>query len=166
MTMKRTTSGYTLLELVLVLAILATAIAALAPSLSGFAAGRKAEETARQFVSLTRWARSQAVAEGVTYQLVIDANGGRWWLTVQEADSEAFEDVPGPFGRVYSAPEGVEIRPEMPLINGQQAIIFEPNGRNDIATIRFVGPHNNEVTVACHAPVEDFRILTETEARS
>ena len=41
--------GYTLLELVLVLAILAIALAAVAPSLSAFAAGRKAEDAARQF---------------------------------------------------------------------------------------------------------------------
>ena len=165
MTVQRITSGYTLLELVMVLAIIATALAMLAPSLSGFATNRKTEEVARQFVSLTRWARSQAVADGTTYQLVIDAQAGRWWLMVQPADSTDFEEVLGPFGRVYTVPEGVEIRPELPVVNGQQAIQFDPTGRNDVAVIHFTGPRS-DITVACDAPVEDFRILTDAEVRS
>src|SRR5512133_2687940 len=135
--------AYTLLELVLVLAILATTIAAAAPMLSAFARGRRAEEAARQFVALTHWARSQAITDGVTYQLVIDASARTWRLNIQEdavqGEEATFTEASGPFGRVFAAPEGVEIQSQLPLINGKQAITFDATGRCDTGAIHFVG---------------------------
>ena len=163
--------GYTLLELVLVLAIIAVTVAAAAPVLSNFARGRRVEEAARQFMALTHWARSQAITDGVTYQLVVDASAGTWHLNVQDGiprdigGNTTYTAATGPFSRVYTAPEGVEIQTELPLVNGQQAITFDATGRCDIGSVRFVG-NGNEVTVSCNAPLETYRILKESGGRS
>src|SRR2546428_10956970 len=61
--------GFTLLELIVVMLVLSVLFAMVAPSLSGFGAGRAAEQTASQIVTLSRWAREQAITEGRSYRL-------------------------------------------------------------------------------------------------
>lgn len=160
----RTTSGYTLLELVLVLAILAIALAAVAPTLSGFASGRQAENTARQFVGLTRFARSQAVSDGIAYQILLQPDNGSWQLQMQEMEGQPFAEMPGPFGRVFTVPEGVTMTTDVPAVDGVQAINFDASGRSDVGVIHFVGP-NSDIVVECDAPVEEYRILKDSEVK-
>lgn len=152
--------AFTLLELVLVLAIIASALAMVAASLSGFARGQRADNAARQFVSLTRWARSQAVTDGVSYRLTVDSAAGQWQLSVQDPATDSFIESPSPFGRVFSVPEGVEIQAELPVTDGQQMITFDPTGRCDTGTLHFVG-HGSDVTVSCNTPVEVYCILKD-----
>lgn len=153
-----TSSGYTLLELVLVLAVLAVALAAVAPKLSGFGQGRKAEEAAARFVAVTRWARSQAISDGCNYRIVLEPEAAQW--TVQVESGESFADVPSPLGRSYSAPEGVTMESDAPLEEDQQVIYFEASGRSDVATVTFTGSRGS-VTVVCDAPIDDYHILRE-----
>jgi len=148
--------GYTILELVLVLAILAMALAAVAPSLSGFIAGRKAEEAAARFLALTHYARSQAVTDGLEYELVVDSKEGKWWL--RTLDGEETQEVDGAFGKVFEAPEGVAVESDIAASEGEQVIRFDPSGRSGVGTVRFVGVQN-EVAVVCDAPLQGFRVL-------
>jgi Tfp pilus assembly protein FimT len=53
------------MELLLVLALLAMAVALAAPALSRFYRGRALDSEARRLLALTRYAQSRAVAEGV-----------------------------------------------------------------------------------------------------
>lgn len=160
--LSRTTSGFTLLELVLVLAVLAATFAAVAPMLSGFTRGRKVEDTARQFVALTKWARCQAVSDGAVYELVIDPKAGTWGLRVEDGDT--FSEVASPLGKVYSAPEEVHIETDIPVVGGQQAIVFDPSGRSDVASVRFVGV-NSVIEVSCDAPIDEFHVIANPEAK-
>jgi type II secretion system protein H len=160
--LSRTTSGFTLLELVLVLVVLAAMFAAVAPTLSGFARGRKVEDTARQFVALTKWARCQAVSDGAVYELLINPSAGTWSLRVEDGDT--FSEVASPLGRVYSTPEEVRIETDIPVVNGQQAILFDPSGRSDVASIRFVGV-NSVIEVSCDAPIDEFHVISNPEVR-
>src|SRR5262249_21799177 len=66
------TRGFTLIELMLVMALLAVVLAVSAPSLSKFFKGRTLDSEARRFVSLTRYGQSRAVSEGVPMMLWID----------------------------------------------------------------------------------------------
>ena len=157
-----TSSGYTLLELVLVLAIIATALASVAPSLSGFVKGRKTDEAAMQFVALTHWARSQAVSDGTSYQINLDTQAGKWWISVEEGDS--FTDVTGPFGRVYTVGEGVQLETDIPVIDGRRVITFDAYGHSDVGVVRFLG-NKSEIEVACDAPVDEFHVVKPAEVR-
>ena len=64
--------GFTLIELILVMAVLAIVLAIIAPSLGNFFRGRTLDSEARRFVSLTRYAESRAVSEGSPMLLWID----------------------------------------------------------------------------------------------
>jgi type II secretion system protein H len=61
----RTARAFTLIELLLVLALLAMAVAVAAPSLSRFFHGRALDSEARRMLALTRYAQSRAVSEGI-----------------------------------------------------------------------------------------------------
>lgn len=64
--------AFTLIELILVMAMLAVVIAVAAPSLSKFFKGRTLESEARRFLSLTHYAQSRAASEGMPVVLWID----------------------------------------------------------------------------------------------
>jgi prepilin-type N-terminal cleavage/methylation domain-containing protein len=155
-----TAHAFTLLELVLVLVILAIALAAVAPTLSGFGVGRRTEEAAAQFVTLTRWAHTQAVTDGCTYRIAVDMQSNRWWLQVAEDDD--FTDVTGPFGHVFTCPEDVTIDTDAQTDQAIRCIRFDPSGRCDLANVRFKGP-KGEVQITCDAPMDDYHIVRDAE---
>ncbi len=63
--------AFTLIELILVMAMLAIVISVALPSLKGFFRGRNLDSEARRFLSLTRYGQSRAVSEGVPMVLWI-----------------------------------------------------------------------------------------------
>lgn len=156
-------SGYTLLELVLVLAILGVVLAAAAPSLGGFGAGRKADEAAARFVALTRLARSRAISDGCLYRIVIDTKTSSWWLQVQEIDT--FTDVEGPLSSVFSAAEGVTLETSAPMDQALHVIEFDALGRAQTADVFFIGKRK-EVAVTCDLPTTDYHVVTDDEVPS
>lgn len=82
-------AGFTLIELILVMAMLLTVIAVAMPSLSHFFRGRTLDSEARRFLSLTRYGQSRAVSEGVPIVLWIDAKQGRYGLEQEAGYSES-----------------------------------------------------------------------------
>lgn len=155
-----TAHGFTLLELVLVLVILAIALAAVAPSLSGFGTGRRAEEAAAQFVSLTRWAHTQAISDGCVYRIAMDVQANRWWI--QMAEDDDFIDVTGPFGRAFTCPEAVTIDTDAQADQGLRYIRFDASGRCDVANVTFKGARG-QVQITCDAPIDDYHIVRDAE---
>ncbi|MCW5557293.1 MAG: prepilin-type N-terminal cleavage/methylation domain-containing protein [Verrucomicrobiae bacterium] len=73
--------GFTLVELILVMALMLAAVAMLAPSLGRFFRGRDLDSEARRFLSLTRYAQSRAVTEGVPMLLWVDPDRRAYGLT-------------------------------------------------------------------------------------
>lgn len=80
--------AFTLIELVLVMAILITVMSVSATSLSRFFRGRLIDNEARRFLALTRYAQSRAVAEGVPMQLWIDGENHTYGLQMQPGYTE------------------------------------------------------------------------------
>src|SRR4051812_41387822 len=97
---RRAHSAFTLIELVLVLVIISTAMAIAAPSLGGWNRGSKLRDAGDQFLAVARYARTQALANAQTYRLNIDPAGGRYWLTAQEG--QGFVNLGNEFGRMFS----------------------------------------------------------------
>ncbi len=75
--------AFTLIELILVMAMLLTVIAIAAPTLAHFFHGRVLDSEARRFLSLTRYAQSRAVSEGVPMSLWIDTQEGTYGLQTE-----------------------------------------------------------------------------------
>jgi type II secretion system protein H len=80
---RRDDTGFTLIELILVMAMLAIVISVALPSLKGFFRGRNLDSEARRFLSLTRYGQSRAVSEGVPMELWIDARQKTYGLQAQ-----------------------------------------------------------------------------------
>ena len=142
MRLRRYNFGFTLMELVLVLAIVAVVAMSAAPVLRGFVRGRAAGESAGVFIAATQYARSQAVSDGTTYRLNIDTAAGKWWLTMMDG-SGAFVDVAASNGQGYTLPETVRMQTDAPTVDGMQVIEFDPMGRSDPATVTFTGTMGN-----------------------
>ncbi len=65
-------SAFTLIELILVMAILTMAVSVTAPTLAHFFRGRTLDSEARRLLSLTRNGQNRAVAEGIPMNLWLD----------------------------------------------------------------------------------------------
>jgi type II secretion system protein H len=85
------TRGFTLIELILVMAILAIAVAYTAPVLAHFFRGRSLDSEARRLLALTREAQSRAVSEGIPVDVWIDTGRGSFGV---EAEPSYTEDDP------------------------------------------------------------------------
>jgi type IV fimbrial biogenesis protein FimT len=76
----RNVAAFTLVELILVMAILAVVMALSAPSLSRSLRERALEQEAARFQALTLFARNEAVSEGVAMAIWIDPGAKRYGL--------------------------------------------------------------------------------------
>jgi type II secretion system protein H len=84
-------SAFTLIELILVMALLAIVLAVAAPSLSQFFKGRNLDSEAKRFMALTRHAQSRAVSEGVPMVLWLETEQRIYGLN---ADKSFVEEDP------------------------------------------------------------------------
>ena len=72
--------GFSLIELLLVMALLSIVIAIALPSLSNFFRGRTLDAEARRMLSLTRYGQSRAVSEGIPMVLWVDPENRTYGL--------------------------------------------------------------------------------------
>ncbi len=76
--------GFTLIELIVVMMVMASVLAVVAPQLSSFFRGRTLESEARRILALTRLGQSRAVSEGVPMILWIDQRTRSYGLRAQD----------------------------------------------------------------------------------
>lgn len=88
-------AGFTLVELMLVMAMLLIVMAVSFPTLKGFFKGRNLDSEARRFLSLSRFAQSRAVSDGMPMDLWIDSKARKYGLRAapgfMETDRKAVE---------------------------------------------------------------------------
>ena len=75
--------GFTLIELILVMALLTVVISLTAPRLSRFFHGRTLDSEARRLLALTRSGQSRAVSEGTPMDLWVDTQEGTFGLEAE-----------------------------------------------------------------------------------
>ena len=75
--------AFTLIELILVMALLAIAAGIAAPKMASFFRGRGLDEEGKRLLALTHYGQSRAVAEGVPVLLWIDPSKSTYGLTIQ-----------------------------------------------------------------------------------
>jgi general secretion pathway protein H len=152
----RSSFGFTLIELVIVLMIIALTISLAAPSLGGWSTGAKMRNACDDFLATLRLARGQAIV-GVCEQIVtIDPSNGTY--AIQTRNGEMVEPAPGPWGTPMSVPTGFTID----LLSGGQggtSIVFYPDGRSTPALIQITAPDGQSRQIVSRAPAEPFRIV-------
>ena len=161
--MKRARShfGFTLWELILVMVIITVALAMAAPSLGGWGRSRKLRDTGDQFLAVTRWARSQAIADAQIYRLNIDTAAGTYWLTTLQG--QQFVELGNSFGQVHALPEGYRIVLNATKVPGEQiaktTIDFMPNGRLTPAQLQIVSDLGATLDIAALSATEQFAVV-------
>jgi type II secretion system protein H len=75
--------GFTLIELILVMAILTIAVSITAPALANFFRGRVLDSEARRLLAATRQAQSRAAAEGVPVELWFDQSQNQYGIEAE-----------------------------------------------------------------------------------
>ena len=87
--------GFTLIELILVMALLTIVISLTAPRLSRFFHGRTLDSEARRLLALTRSGQSRAVSEGMPMDLWVNTGQGTFGLEAEPSydtsDSKAVD---------------------------------------------------------------------------
>jgi type II secretion system protein H len=96
--------GFTLIELVLVMALLVVAISVTAPMLSRFFRGRTLDSEARRLLSLTRAGQSRAVSEGAPALLWIDSSQHEYGLELENASRAG-----DPRAEDFSVADGLQV---------------------------------------------------------
>jgi Tfp pilus assembly protein FimT len=96
--------AFTLIELILVMALLTIVISLTAPSLSRFFRGRTLDSEARRLLALTRSGQSRAVSEGLPMDLWVDATSGTFGL-----EEEPSFDTSDPKAVEFTLDSGLKI---------------------------------------------------------
>jgi prepilin-type N-terminal cleavage/methylation domain-containing protein len=158
---QRRRRAFTLLELVLVMLVLAVLFGMAAPSMSGFGAGREAQQTASQIVTLARWAREQAISEGRPHRLNFNPTEQTYWVTASYGAT--FERLGVDFGRDFTVPLGVQLAFETPQDGGLPYLEFLPTGRCRPGHVRVVSRDDQVTELACLSATEPLRVVTPEE---
>src|SRR4051812_43895255 len=123
----------------------------------GTSRGMKLRDAGEQFLSVARYARTQAAAEARVFRLNVDAQNRTYQLTAQ--DGQDFVSLGTEFGRTFSLPEGFNIA----MTDAQQAplgsIEFFPNGRTQPAHVRLTSDDNYTVDLDCPSSAEGFGLV-------
>ena len=151
-------TGFTLLELILVMLILSTVLAMAGPSLGGFFTSRKTHDTAAQILALTQFARSQAISEGIVYRLNFDTRESTYWLTAREAG--VFEELKTEFGRVFTLPRDVVMELEdLDEEDGDTFLKFTSQGTVTAGTVRLIDRSGRALEITSPTVTESFAIV-------
>jgi len=158
----RSNLGFTLLELVLVMVIIAILSAIVVPTLGGFSRGRKLSNVTSQLVAVANAARAHAMTDGVVYRLNFDINAKRYWLTVQQDDGSFVNGDEQDLN--YTIPDGIDIGTDVQTQSDGTYIEFQPSGRVTTATIRLIDSQSGqENDVGSLSATEIFHVLNDTE---
>jgi type II secretion system protein H len=160
----RPRSGFTLLELVLVMMMLTIIVAIAAPSLRGFRGWSQQRDAATQLVAVTQYAKAKAAAEAKVYRLELDGTAYR--VVMQEGPT--YIPSADEFGRTVTLPDGVRVE-ILPIRSSggyvdRTGISFYPEGRTDPALLRMTDSRGRVTLVACPSPAESFRVVSAQEA--
>ena len=147
-------SGFTLLELIVVLILLGAAAAVVIPSFTGGFLGLQMETASRDLVTRMRQARVEAVAKQSVYRIIL---GGEEQL---DEAKYALADEYGRTLRSYDLPEGISLSLEEPL-----TISFYPNGRSSGGRFELRRDGGRELIIRVD-PVTGFgKVLKSAEER-
>jgi general secretion pathway protein H len=146
----RRRAGLTLIELVLVMAMLAAVLAIALPNLSRFFRGRESQEEVRRFLALTRYGRSVAISKSLVMELWIEPEAGMYGLApqgsydIEETDKTHIE---------FEVADGLSMAVDEEMLDedGLVSILFWPDGSIDeesIESVTIVEDDDHEVVIA------------------
>lgn len=133
--------GFTLLELIAVLAVVGVALSLAMPSISSGLQRWRVREAVREISTMVKFARNQAVIRRQSLQVVLDRTRNMYWLDqasiIQDVD-QAYERGL----RVYELPDGVRFG--VVSVGGRAldverpGLVFSPYGTTSASSVHIV----------------------------
>lgn len=153
--------GFTLIELILVLVLIAVITAVATPALRGFARRAALDDTAAAMLTLTQQAYSRAAHEAIPHRVVFDLAEHRAWL--EQIGDEGYEEVtatgvePVTWGRTVTLASDIEQ-------NGYETLTieFHPTGLVTPGSV-VIEQDGHFVALTCDAATERYRLVTLSE---
>lgn len=149
-------TAFTLIELVLVLAMLTMVMALAAPSLRGWGHGSRLRNASDQLMTATRFARAQAISTAVVHRLEVDPSGTAFRVIPQDPEAAP---PPAAYANPVQLPSGLAVQIERPD-GAANTIDFHPNGRITPGVIRLLADWGETVVIQAQTPADSFRNVT------
>jgi len=134
--------AFTLIELVVVMALLAIVIALGAPRLARFFHGQTVAAEGQRLLALTRYGQSRAVSEGLPMILWMNPANGTYGLRVQDGFNAAGTAAPTGTGKdvSYKLGDGLRFQFQQGVALPKQgaSILFAPDGSIDESSLQRV----------------------------
>jgi Prokaryotic N-terminal methylation motif len=163
MTNRPPISAFTLVELILVMALLATVMALSVPSLSRSMRQRNLDEEARRFLALTEYARDEAVSQGVPMSVWVNPTAQLFGVEPKPG----FEGIESR-NRQFQVNPDVQFGIEKGFLNGGvvRAIEFEPDGSpgpSSLDSVRLVDRFDSAISITRTTDRWSYEIVKETK---
>ena len=134
--------AFTLIELIVVMALLSIVIAIGAPRLARFFHGQTVQEEGQRLLALTRYGQSRAASEGLPMILWMNPADGTYGLRVQDGFNAGGTTAPAGTGKdvSYKLGDGLRFQFEqgVPLPKRAASILFSPDGSVEESSLRRV----------------------------
>jgi prepilin-type N-terminal cleavage/methylation domain-containing protein len=133
--------GYTLMEMIVVMTIIALITAGVVPVFQGTLTWARGDRAGRDFVALMKYAQETAIAESTEYRFCMNHDEGTYWLMRAAVDDDGdriYENVDDGYGAKRKLPENVHIkRPNVRYDREHKAhfVAFYASGSCDFATV-------------------------------
>ncbi len=152
-------SGFTLIELILVMGVLATLAAIVVPTLGAFLKGQDISSEGKRFVALTQFAHSEAISSGVAQTLWLDPNRRTYGMREAVGFTESTNS-----GKVYTLGANLEFEVDTQAARtfGEFAIRFLPDGEieaGSITNLAIERPDNERLWIALSTNGINYEIL-------
>lgn len=151
-------SGFTLIELILVLVLIAIITTAATPALRGFTQRGSLDDAAAALLALTQQAQTRSAHESVPYRIVFNLDAHTAWL--EKIGDEGYELIdttgiePVTWNRELTVASDIE-----PDIYQLLIINFEPTGLVTPGNIVLEQNHHL-LALTCDAATERYRLVT------
>jgi len=137
---KSTEHGFSLMEIMIVLSIIAVLSTISMPAMRGFAASRRLKSSAQSIADTFSYARDMAITERTTYLVVFDIGNNRYWL----ASSETF-DAQNPIASAGRVAAATTTQGGQPTVSRTGGVMGIAKPLNDGITITAFSTTNNGV---------------------
>lgn len=84
----RDRAGFTLIEIMVVIVVLAIVVGTIAPSLGPIAGDAQLRAATRDLIAALRYARAESVVTSRPHRLCVDSEAGRFWIEAWNEDEE------------------------------------------------------------------------------
>lgn len=161
----RSARAFTLVELVIVMALLCVILAVAAPSLSRSMHGRNLKQEATRLLALTEYARDEAASQGVPMVVWIDPNAGRFGVKIKPG----FEEEAEARDKEFTLTDGLhfDALKDLPSDGTEtDAAEFAPDGTLDPSSetsISLIDQSNGSITVSQTSDACGYEIVENAQ---